>query len=59
LKGSAAVVGAERVSRLAARLSDEAAAGRLQDAERLRVELQSALDATDRALMSPVSEPTR
>lgn len=58
LKGSAAVVGAERVSRLAAQLSEEAAAGRLQDAERFRAALQSTLDATDRALMPPVTEPT-
>jgi PAS domain S-box-containing protein len=50
LKGSAAVVGAERMSQISARLCDEAAAGRLEDTERLVIELQSAFEATDKAL---------
>ncbi len=56
LKGSAAVVGAERLSQLAAQLSDDAAEGRLDGAGRLYDALQSTLDATDRALKATASE---
>jgi two-component system, sensor histidine kinase and response regulator len=51
LKGSAAAVGAERVSRLAARLSDEPRLRSADDVERQRSELEAALDATDKELM--------
>ena len=56
LKGSAAVVGAERLSRVAGQLSDEAFAGRLDDAERLHGELRSAFAATDGALAPTANE---
>jgi two-component system, sensor histidine kinase and response regulator len=59
LKGSAAVVGAERVSQLAGRLSDDAAAGHLEEAGRIHIALQSAFDATDKALTSSPNEMIR
>lgn len=50
LKGSAAVVGAERLSQIAAQLCDEATEGRLDDACRRHDELQAALELTRNAL---------
>jgi CheY-like chemotaxis protein/HPt (histidine-containing phosphotransfer) domain-containing protein len=59
VKGSAAVVGAERVSAMAAQLSDTAASGSLEDAERLHTALQSTFEATDKALTSSPNEMIR
>ena len=46
LKGSAAVAGAERLSRIAARLCESAAGGTLSEAARLHGELESVFELT-------------
>jgi CheY-like chemotaxis protein/HPt (histidine-containing phosphotransfer) domain-containing protein len=59
LKGSSAVVGAERLSRVAAELSEGGAANRLDDAAALHDELTAVFELTDRELAPITSEESR